>query len=213
VITPENEEKGCSASADALLFFPFVTTQGSNNLVKPRSVSRVSLLVLALFLALAAVLFLVRSNQGDTRPEARKHDAASQGDRALRQNAEQGSAPDQYLLGAGYLYGRNVAKDVGEAATWLRKAAAQGNADAQALLGEMYASGTGVAKDPIAAVTLFRKAAAQQNDRGLHDLGFAYETGFGVPPDPTEALEWYRKVRRDPRTTAALERLAAAERR
>ena len=193
-----------------------MTTQGLNNLplVKPRSVSRVSLLVLALFLALAAVLFLVRSNQGDTpETEARKHDAAGEGDRALRQNAEQGSAPDQYLLGAAYLYGRNVAKDLAQDATWLRKAAAQGNADAQALLGEMYASGTGVAKDPIAAVTLFRKAAAQQNDRGLHDLGFAYETGFGVPPDPTEALEWYRKVRRDPRTTAALERLAAAERR
>ena len=50
------------------------------------------------------------------------------------QEAEQGSASAQFMLGRRYLYGDGVAEDEEQARRWLEKAAAQGELDAQATL-------------------------------------------------------------------------------
>jgi hypothetical protein len=131
------------------------------------------------------------------------------GDRLIRANAEKGNAQDQFYVGNWYMMGHDVAKDPAEAVKWFRKSADQGYAEAQACLGELYATGNGVAKDMDAAIALFRKAAAQQNERAQFDLGFSYEKGFGVPQDLQQAGEWYAKAKSDPRTAAAVKRLAA----
>jgi uncharacterized protein DUF3592/Sel1 repeat-containing protein len=132
------------------------------------------------------------------------------GDRMIRQDAEKGSAQDQFYVGLWYVTGHGVAKDPVEAAKWLRKSADQGYADAQVLLGELYAKGNGVPKNPEEAVALFRKAAAQQNIRAYVDLGYSYEKGFGVPQDLRLAGEWFRKAKGNPQAEAGLKRLGAA---
>jgi hypothetical protein len=50
------------------------------------------------------------------------------------QEAEQGSASAQYMLGRRYLYGDGIAEDEEQARRWLERAAAQGELDAQATL-------------------------------------------------------------------------------
>ena len=77
----------------------------------------------------------------------------------FRPLAEQGDARAQFNLGAMYLYGWGVPRDVGEALRWYRLAADHGLADAQFILGFMYGAGRGVRQDSAAARRWYRKAA------------------------------------------------------
>lgn len=85
--------------------------------------------------------------------------------------AEGGDASGQYFLGTLLADGTAIARDYGEAMSWLKKAADQGHAKAQYNLGVMYANGMGVPEDPAAAAEWFRKAA----DNGEEDARKALE--------------------------------------
>jgi len=175
-----------------------------------------SLLVLFVVLIIANIARLAVARLEPAKRPIRTYDHAAATDpktvdRLIRQDAEKGSAPDQFCVGTWYILGHDVAKDPAEAAKWFRKSADQGHADAQAFLGEMYGSGNGVSKDLGQAVVLFRKAAAQNNTRAYVDLGYCYEKGLGVPPDHKQAADWYKKAAADPRAQAGLQRLAGAK--
>jgi len=65
----------------------------------------------------------------------------------VRQEAEQGAADAQFLLGGNYKYGLGVSKDYKQAFKWFKLAAEQGNAAAQNGLAMLYAYGEGTLKD------------------------------------------------------------------
>ena len=79
------------------------------------------------------------------------------------QEAEQGNALAQYLLGVMYYDGQGVRKDYVEAVKWYRKAAEQGVAKAQYNFGVIYANGEGVRQNYKTAKEWFGKAC----DNGL----------------------------------------------
>jgi TPR repeat protein len=79
----------------------------------------------------------------------------------LHDDADEGSALAQYLLGAMYQLGEIVPQDYSEAAKWMARAADQGLAVAQFVLGGMYALGQGVAEDPVRAHMWFSLSGAR----------------------------------------------------
>ena len=79
----------------------------------------------------------------------------------LREDADEGSALAQFVLGAMYQLGEIVPQDYTEAAKWISRAADQGLAVAQFALGEMYALGQGVPEDAVRAHMWFSLSAAQ----------------------------------------------------
>jgi len=112
----------------------------------------------------------------------------------IKEEAKNGDAKFQHLLGHMYYYGKNLHQDYKEAAQWYRKAAEQGNADDQYSLGFMYRAGQGFPKDYIKAAKWYRKAAEQGNAKAQHNLGFMYFIGEGVTKDQTEAAKWLGKA-------------------
>jgi TPR repeat protein len=83
--------------------------------------------------------------------------------------AQQGLARAQSNLGAAFLEGRGVARDVGRAADLLRRAADQGDAGGQRNLAHCYYEGWGVPQDPVQAALWYEKAATQ-NDADAQDM-------------------------------------------
>src|SRR5664279_1979980 len=65
----------------------------------------------------------------------------------IEQQAANGDAAAQWVLGVRYEHGKGVPQDYAQAAAWYRKAAEQGNATAQWLLGDLYDLGHGVPQD------------------------------------------------------------------
>ena len=118
--------------------------------------------------------------------------------------AEKGLGCAQFLYGQCFLNGTGVAKDDGQAMTWVRKAAEQGHSHAQVVLGAMYEDGRGVPQDDVEAVAWFRKAAEQENSKGQVALGLMYENGCGVPRDSVEAVAWLRKAAEQGNSTCAV---------
>ena len=112
--------------------------------------------------------------------------------KTLRQDAEQGDAGAQSILGVMYATGEGVPQDYREAVKWSRLAADQGNAGAQYNLGWMYTTGEGVAQDSREAVKWYRLAADQGYAVAQHNLGVIYATGEGVAQDYREAEKWSR---------------------
>lgn len=112
---------------------------------------------------------------------------------SLRQQADQGVADAQHLLGQKYWTGDGVPKDAAEAFRWYRMAAVQGHADAQAQLGGLYANPAGgVPKDYLEAMTWYRRAAAQGHTGGQRAIGYLYTYGNGVPKNRSLAARWTR---------------------
>jgi hypothetical protein len=134
-----------------------------------------------------------------------------EGNRLLRQDAENGNAQDQVYVAVWYLTGKEgYPKDPAEGAKWLRRSADQGNAEGENMLGQLYVSGTGVDRDLTQAVSWFQKAAAQGEPHACASLGRAYEKGVGgLPQDTQAAIAWYRKAGDEPHAKAALARLNA----
>ena len=82
--------------------------------------------------------------------------------RRLLQDAIQGDACSQDMLGSMYYRGEGVAVNYAEAEKWYRKAAEQGLSPAQCYLGLMYYHGEGVAVNYGEAEKWLRRAAAQR---------------------------------------------------
>ena len=85
------------------------------------------------------------------------------------EDAEQGDAKAQNILGVAYASGKGVSQDYAEAAKWFRKAAEQGFANAQYLLGCMYDSGEGVRRSGAAAADWYYKAGLSYLKEGKKD--------------------------------------------
>jgi len=93
---------------------------------------------------------------------------ADNDDAQLRQNADQGNAAAQFILGTMYYDGqaasgilKGVQQDYAQAVTWYRKAADQGHVRAQFNLGLMYGRGQGVPQDFVEAHKWINLAAAR----------------------------------------------------
>ena len=80
----------------------------------------------------------------------------------VRQRALQGDLVAQRDLAIKYDSGKDVPRDVAEAAKWYTKAAEQGDFVAQNSLGSLYQHGEGVPKDYERAVSWYRKAVEQK---------------------------------------------------
>ena len=107
--------------------------------------------------------------------------------KCFQQAAEQGDANAQCNLGAFYLQGLGVPKNLQEAVKWYRKAADQGNASAQCNLAGCYENGIGVTKNFQEAVKWYQKAAEQGHAKSKYFLGLCYYRGRGVTRDIQKA--------------------------
>lgn len=110
----------------------------------------------------------------------------------VRENAGQGQAEAQFLLGFMYARGHGVSQDNREAAKWYGLAADQGHKQAQAILGEMYTEGSGVYQDLQKAVKWYLLAASQGEVNAQAALGSVYIFGRGVNQDFAKAVTWLR---------------------
>lgn len=81
----------------------------------------------------------------------------------LREKAEQGDAEAQTQLGAQYVKGEALEKDIDAAICWWKKAADSGYAEAQYKLGICYHFGFGVKKSRKLAKRWYEKAASQHH--------------------------------------------------
>jgi TPR repeat protein len=104
-----------------------------------------------------------------------------------------GGAAGALNLGAAYLYGQGVTKDVQEGMKWVLKAA-ESNRMAQHLLGLYYADGDFVPKDDVQAAFWWSKASAQDDADSQFLLARAYEYAKGVQLDWGKAFYWYSRA-------------------
>ena len=104
----------------------------------------------------------------------------------MKQVEARAEAEEQFELGAMYITGYGVVKDLAEAARLYRLAADQGHAQAQYNLGAMYYTGKGVAKDVAQAARLFR-LAADQGDAQAQDALSAMYSRDEIVRTPTPA--------------------------
>ncbi|MBF0195503.1 MAG: sel1 repeat family protein [Magnetococcales bacterium] len=104
---------------------------------------------------------------------------------------EQGNPKAQHNLGAMYLNGQGVEKNVEKAINWFRLAAEQGLVVAQHNLGTLYLQGAdSMPSDPLEAAHWFTKAAMQGNPRSQYSLGALYFEGLGVEKNLEKAYIW-----------------------
>jgi TPR repeat protein len=108
--------------------------------------------------------------------------------------AEQGDAAAQLYLGLTYDLGRDIPRNVIEAARWYRKAAAQGSSSAASNLGVLYYNGDGMPKDSAEAAVWFSSAATRGNVIAQYCLGRLYYQGEGVPQDYAKAAAWFERA-------------------
>ena len=107
----------------------------------------------------------------------------------IRNNAEEGQAGAQYLLGWKYQY---LEEDFRQAVEWYQKAADQNEPVAQYSLGQMYEHGWGVTKDERQAVEWYQKAADQGLATARNNLTALYAKG--VADSGQEVVKWYEKA-------------------
>jgi TPR repeat protein len=112
----------------------------------------------------------------------------------FRSAAEKGNPSAQHALGAAYLGGLGVKKDVALGLAWLEKSAAQKNPEALFKLASLRARGIELPRDDAKAAELARAAAEQGHVEAEYNLASLYATGQGVPKDMKEAARWYQKA-------------------
>lgn len=109
--------------------------------------------------------------------------------------ADAGQAAGYYRLGRVYELGRDVEKDLFEAARQYQIAAEQGHAEAQYSLG-LILSGA-VPDSPHNArksYSWFREAAEQQHPMAAYFLAMCFESGNGTEKSSELAFDWYRRA-------------------
>lgn len=108
----------------------------------------------------------------------------------IRSLAQAGNGKAQHNLGAMYLSGQGVEKDLKQAMYWFVLAARRGIVLAQHNVGVFYLRGMGVAPDPVQAAYWFEEAAMQGDPRSQHSLGALYFEGLGVEKSLEKAYVW-----------------------
>lgn len=147
------------------------------------------LLLSALLCFVGAAAYLYHpSLGGHTGNGGQAAGSAEHPDAALLNQAKQGDAQAQFLLGRFYMHRNRW----GEAVPWYEQAAAQGHAKAQNNLGVAYREGRGVAQDPDKGCRLMVEAAAQINDQtAWHNAALCHDT---VWHDYAQAFAIYRRL-------------------
>jgi TPR repeat protein len=97
-------------------------------------------------------------------------------------------------LGAMYLRGEGVHKDVEKSVKWFKKAAEQGDLKSQKILGTMYFRGEGVETNVEDAITWFNKSGEQGDLESQKFLASIYYKGEVVEKNMEEAIKWLAKV-------------------
>ena len=110
----------------------------------------------------------------------------------IQTGAERGSILKEIELGAAYLSGKGVARDLKQAAYWYEKAANSGDPGAQLEVGYFYQAGIGVDRDPAQAAKWFERAASSGLPSAKVNLGVAYVWGLGVRKDPEFGAQLFR---------------------
>ena len=112
----------------------------------------------------------------------------------LIQQAKQGNALSQYMLGVAFAIGEGVPQDDAKAAYWMERSANQDVAEAQTLMGTYHAKGQGVPKDYSKAALWLKKAADNGDDGGKALLGVLYIEGRGVTRDKQAGCRLLREA-------------------
>ena len=114
----------------------------------------------------------------------------------LRQQAEDGDARSQVLIGLVYEMGAaGITADPVQALAWFNKAARQGIAWAEMWAGDFYYTGSpGVPKDLYNAIELYKSAADHGEPSAAFFVGRMYFFGEGVVMNMAEAAKWFRRA-------------------
>lgn len=127
--------------------------------------------------------------------------------------ADSGEVSGYYRLGRAYELGREVDKDLFEAARQYQVAAEQGHVEAQFSLALLLAGAVpNSPRSPQKSFEWFSAAAQQGHTRAAYFLALSYESGTGVEANSEQAFEWYRRSAKDGNGEAmnALARMYAA---
>jgi uncharacterized protein len=98
------------------------------------------------------------------------------------------------LLGALYLAGDGVEKDLTRGRELSERGCERGDAFGCFNAASIFANGSGVQKDPAKAASFLDKACQAGDAEGCHDLGVAYEKGSGVARDHRRSTELTQKA-------------------
>ena len=112
-------------------------------------------------------------------------------DPAVLAKANAGDPAAQVQVGESYAAGKDVARDLNQAAEWYRKAADRNYLSAELHLAALYRDGgKGFPRDAVQAAAWYRKAAEQGNVTAQATLGLLYSLGQGVAKSDVEAYFW-----------------------
>ncbi|MBE7734234.1 peptidoglycan-binding protein [Devosia faecipullorum] len=120
--------------------------------------------------------------------------AESVGPLELREAAAKGNAQAQFEIAAALGEGRQVEKDLAEAAKWYERAAAQGFAPAQYRLGNLFEVGSGVEKNLEQAKLWYQRGAEAGNRMAMHNLAALYAGGQLGDQQFELAAQWFEKA-------------------
>ncbi len=110
-------------------------------------------------------------------------------------DAEDGDAHSQYLMGVYLTTGRQGIKpDQAAAQGWFEASAAQNHAGAKYRLGDIHRRGIGVGRDMNKAISFFRQAVDGGSYAAMNAMGDLFKQGEGVKADPDAALTWYHRA-------------------
>lgn len=112
----------------------------------------------------------------------------------LREAAANGNSQAQFEIAAAFGEGRQVEKDLAEAAKWYERAAAQGFAPAQYRLGNLFEVGSGVEKDLEQARLWYQRGAEAGNRMAMHNLAALYAGGQLGDQQFELAAQWFEKA-------------------
>lgn len=112
----------------------------------------------------------------------------------IQADAERGAIAQEIQLGAAYLTGQGVPRDMNRAAYWYEKAANSGDPGAQLEIGYLYQAGIGVDRSSARAAQWFQRAASSGLTTAKVNLGVAYVWGLGVRKDPEFAAQLFREA-------------------
>jgi uncharacterized protein len=110
----------------------------------------------------------------------------------LQDDAKQGIAKAQFMLGQMHEKGEGFPQNNNEAFKWYRLAAEQRDSKAQVELGKIYEEGKSVPQNYKKAFKWYQFATEQENRSGQFHLGAMYIKGKGVPQDHNKAMLWYQ---------------------
>lgn len=108
--------------------------------------------------------------------------------------AEDDKSDGYFVLGALYLNGWGVEKNIAAAIDNYKMAAADGDAVAMNQIGYIYMGNEGNEADPEQSFYWFNESAKKDSNVGWFNLGCCYKNGFGVKKDSEEAAECFKKA-------------------